>query len=61
MRFLFGHGLKLVGEQVIVGPAPKLVIHVCCLLFVARRIGLRGKHAKKDKGELSNARENAAK
>lgn len=59
---LFGHGLKLVGEQVIVGSAPELVIHVCCLLFVARRIRPRGKHPRKDRAsELSNACENIAK
>lgn len=61
LRLLFGNGLKLVSEQVIVGSAPELVVHVCCLLFLARRIGLRGKHARKDAaGDLSNACKNSA-
>lgn len=61
LRLLFGNGLKLVGEQVIVGSAPELVVHVCCLLFLARRIGSRGKHARKDgPGDLSNACKNNA-
>lgn len=57
LGLLFGDGLKLVGEQVIVGSAPELVIHVCCLFFVARGIRPRGKHARKDSAsELRNAR-----
>lgn len=61
LRFLLSNGLKLVGEQVVVGSAPKLVVHVCCLLFLARRIGSRGKHARKDAaGDLSNACKNIA-
>lgn len=59
LGFLVGNGLELVGEQVIVGSAPELVVHVCCLLFLGRRIGSRGKQPGQDgQATLTSARGN---
>lgn len=46
LRFLFGNGLKLVGEQVIVGSAAELVVHVCCLLFLFSQFEAEGQTRK---------------